>query len=295
MPGRPKGPWWKWKRDPLVVDAVLMYAQRGHGKRWSYLSNYTFGVWSRGEEGDVLVPVGKAYFGFTDEELLQIDQFVRRNTVERFGPVREVVAGRARGWYSKWHSKGCNARTDTDQALPCAFLGSIACVGTSLQGRPTGWKLSKPCLRRSRPGAARKRQNPRRDRITTGQIFVGAGQLAPATTRARQCLAPTDTEPDRHNDHALRPAEHREHPAQDRRARNLVNRFFGGPPLSVIFRLVLLSILIGVILEVMGLDPWNILDGLAGCSCGCGTWASTPYAGSGATFFLAPASSCRFG
>jgi DNA ligase-1 len=91
LPGRPKGPWWKWKRDPLIVDAVLMYAQRGHGKRSSYYSDYTFGVWTRGEASDELVPVGKAYFGFTDEELLQIDRFVRRNTVDRFGPVREVV------------------------------------------------------------------------------------------------------------------------------------------------------------------------------------------------------------
>jgi DNA ligase-1 len=91
VPGRPKGPWWKWKRDPMIVDAVLMYAQRGHGKRSSFYSDYTFGVWKAGEEGDELVPVGKAYFGFTDEELLKIDRFVRRNTVDRFGPVREVV------------------------------------------------------------------------------------------------------------------------------------------------------------------------------------------------------------
>src|SRR5689334_22076624 len=91
VPGRPRGPWWKWKRDPFIVDAVLMYAQRGHGKRSSYYSDYTFGVWTKGEDGDVLVPVGKAYFGFTDEELIRIDRFVRRNTVERFGPVREVV------------------------------------------------------------------------------------------------------------------------------------------------------------------------------------------------------------
>ena len=91
VPGRPKGPWWKWKRDPMVIDAVLMYAQRGHGKRSSYYSDYTFGVWSKGETGEALVPVGKAYFGFTDEELIQIDRFVRRNTVDRFGPVREVV------------------------------------------------------------------------------------------------------------------------------------------------------------------------------------------------------------
>ncbi|MFG1214803.1 cisplatin damage response ATP-dependent DNA ligase [Xanthobacter flavus] len=92
LPGRPKGPWWKWKRDPHTVDAVLMYAQRGHGKRSSFYSDYTFGVWTIGDEGeDVLVPVGKAYFGFTDEELKQIDAFVRRTTINRFGPVREVV------------------------------------------------------------------------------------------------------------------------------------------------------------------------------------------------------------
>ncbi|MBJ7446980.1 MAG: cisplatin damage response ATP-dependent DNA ligase [Brevundimonas sp.] len=87
--GRPKGPWFKWKRDPHVIDAVLMYAQRGHGKRSSFYSDYTFGVWT--EEG-TLTPVGKAYFGFTDEELKQIDKFVRDNTVDRFGPVRSVKA-----------------------------------------------------------------------------------------------------------------------------------------------------------------------------------------------------------
>jgi DNA ligase-1 len=92
LPGRPKGQWWKWKRDPMTVDAVLMYAQRGHGKRSSFYSDYTFGVWTRGEGGaDELIPVGKAYFGFTDEELIKIDRFVRRNTTERFGPVRVVA------------------------------------------------------------------------------------------------------------------------------------------------------------------------------------------------------------
>jgi DNA ligase-1 len=91
--GRPKGPWFKWKRDPFLVDAVLMYAQRGHGKRSSFYSDYTFGTWTTGEDGKrVLTPVGKAYFGFTDEELKQIDKFVRDNTLERFGPVRSVRA-----------------------------------------------------------------------------------------------------------------------------------------------------------------------------------------------------------
>jgi DNA ligase-1 len=91
--GRPKGPWFKWKRDPYLVDAVLMYAQRGHGKRSSFYSDYTFGVWADG----ALTPVGKAYFGFTDEELKQIDKFVRDHTVERFGPVRAVRADRGFG------------------------------------------------------------------------------------------------------------------------------------------------------------------------------------------------------
>ena len=93
VPGRPKGPWWKWKRDPFNVDAVLMYAQRGHGKRSSFYSDFTFGVWREGAGGDELAPVGKAYFGFTDEELGQLDKWVRNNTTNRFGPVREVSHG----------------------------------------------------------------------------------------------------------------------------------------------------------------------------------------------------------
>ncbi|CAH0338907.1 cisplatin damage response ATP-dependent DNA ligase [Rhizobium sp. CECT 9324] len=91
--GRAKGPWFKWKRDPMNADAVLMYAQRGHGKRSSYYSDFTFGVWTAVPgEGDVLVPVGKAYFGFTDQELEVLDRFVRNNTVDRFGPVRALRA-----------------------------------------------------------------------------------------------------------------------------------------------------------------------------------------------------------
>lgn len=97
LAGRPKGPWFKWKRDPHTVDAVLMYAQRGHGKRSSFYSDYTFGVWTGNEGAEELVPVGKAYFGFTDEELRQIDKYVRDNTVERFGPVRSVRADRQSG------------------------------------------------------------------------------------------------------------------------------------------------------------------------------------------------------
>ena len=85
--GRRTGLWYKWKRDPLTADCVLMYAQRGSGKRSSYYSDYTFGCWN--EEGELL-PVGKAYFGFTDEELKWLDRWIRGHTVQRFGPVREV-------------------------------------------------------------------------------------------------------------------------------------------------------------------------------------------------------------
>ena len=95
--GRPKGPWFKWKRDPFLIDAVLLYAQRGHGKRSSYYSDFTFGVWRAVDGEDQLTPVGKAYFGFTDEELKQLDKFVRDNTIERFGPVRSVTATKQHG------------------------------------------------------------------------------------------------------------------------------------------------------------------------------------------------------
>ncbi|HEX8374027.1 MAG TPA: ATP-dependent DNA ligase, partial [Geminicoccaceae bacterium] len=93
--GRVKGLWWKWKRDPLSIDAVVMYAQRGHGKRSSFYSDYTFGCWREGEggRGDELVPVGKCYSGFTDAELARLDRWVREHTVGRFGPVREVAPG----------------------------------------------------------------------------------------------------------------------------------------------------------------------------------------------------------
>jgi DNA ligase-1 len=87
VPGRPKGLWWKWKRAPLTIDAVLMYAQRGHGKRSSFYSDYTFGLW---REDGALLPVGKAYFGLTDPEIAFLDRWIRNHTVARFGPVREV-------------------------------------------------------------------------------------------------------------------------------------------------------------------------------------------------------------
>jgi DNA ligase-1 len=86
--GRKRGDWWKWKVDPLTVDAVMIYAQKGHGRRADLYTDYTFAVW----DGDKLVPIAKAYSGLTDKEIRQVDYFVKRNTLERFGPVRTVKA-----------------------------------------------------------------------------------------------------------------------------------------------------------------------------------------------------------
>jgi len=97
VPGRPAGQWYKWKRNPFLVDAVLVYAQRGHGKRSGLYSDFTFGVWRNTAEGEELTPVGKAYFGFTDDELTQLDKYVRENERERFGPVRSVIANADQG------------------------------------------------------------------------------------------------------------------------------------------------------------------------------------------------------
>jgi DNA ligase-1 len=84
--GRRRGDWWKWKIDPFTVDAVMIYAMRGHGRRANLYTDYTFAVW----DGEELVPFAKAYSGLTDEEIREVDRWVKLNTVERFGPVRSV-------------------------------------------------------------------------------------------------------------------------------------------------------------------------------------------------------------
>ena len=84
--GRRRGDWWKWKIDPFSVDAVLIYAMRGHGRRANLYTDYTFAVW----DGEQLVPFTKAYSGLTDEEIREVDRWVKANTIERFGPVRSV-------------------------------------------------------------------------------------------------------------------------------------------------------------------------------------------------------------
>ncbi len=91
LAGRPKGHWYKWKRAALTADCVLLYAQKGSGKRSSFYSDYTFGAWTEKDGQPFLVPVGKAYSGFTDAELAALDRFVRQNTIDRFGPVRSVT------------------------------------------------------------------------------------------------------------------------------------------------------------------------------------------------------------
>ena len=121
VPGRPKGPWYKWKRQPFNIDAVMMYAQRGHGKRSSFYSDYTFGVWMGGPDGEVLVPVGKAYSGFTDQELSKLDRFVRNNTVARFGPVREVVHTRDKGLVLEVLFEGLNRSTRHKSGVAMRF------------------------------------------------------------------------------------------------------------------------------------------------------------------------------
>ena len=146
--GRPKGPWFKWKRDPFLVDAVLMYAQRGHGKRSSFYSDYTFGVWKDG----ALTPVGKAYFGFTDEELKLLDKFVRDHTIERFGPVRAVRADRGFGLVFEVAFEGLQRSTRHKSGLamrfprinrirwdkPAAEADGIAALETLLAGMEAG-------------------------------------------------------------------------------------------------------------------------------------------------------------
>ena len=113
--GRRRGPWWKWKVDPFSIDAVLLYAQRGSGRRASLYTDYTFGVW----DGDTLVPVAKAYSGLTDAEIRKVDRFVRRNTQERFGPVRSVEPELV----FELHFEGIRESPGTRAGSRCGFHG----------------------------------------------------------------------------------------------------------------------------------------------------------------------------
>ena len=128
--GRVRGAWWKWKIEPYTVDAVIIYAQRGHGRRASLYTDYTFGVWDDG----ALVPFAKAYSGLTDAEIREVDRFVREHTVEKFGPVRVVEpVDRLRARVRRRSS----ARRATSQASRCAFRASRGCGPTSSRRTPT--------------------------------------------------------------------------------------------------------------------------------------------------------------
>ena len=245
LPGRPKGQWWKWKRDPHIIDAVLMYAQRGHGKRSSYYSDYTFGVWTTGEDGEQLVPVGKAYFGFTDEELLQIDRFVRRNTTEKFGPVRHVVH-----------------EPDQGLVLEVAFEG--------LQRSPrhkSGVAMRFPRINRLRwdkPPREADRLETLERMLKAETTHAEARQQPEAAIDAQRTGSPSalrhdyNARPDFARGRPSMPNDTRELPA----ANDGLYRFLGGSPLAVAFRLILLSILVGVVLAAIGFDPWNILNSI---------------------------------
>jgi hypothetical protein len=211
VPGRPKGLWWKWKRDPMTIDAVLMYAQRGHGKRSSFYSDYTFGVWTNGKDGDELVPVGKAYFGFTDEELQKLWPRARRRARARQrscdgGCVRRIAA---------LDPAQVGARDAFPSHQPPA-VGQAA-----RRGRPTG---------DTGEHLAKNRRRARTD-----------GHCGDALSRYL-CYRSTNSGAAMSN------------------GSNALHRFLGGPPLAVLGKLVLLSILIGVVLSALGLDPWNIVE-----------------------------------
>lgn len=111
--GRKRGKWWKWKIDPYTIDGVLIYAQKGHGRRADLYTDFTFAVWDK----DKLVPFAKAYSGLTDKELVEIDQWVKKNTLERFGPVRSVPAH----WVFELAFEGINRSTRHKSGVALRF------------------------------------------------------------------------------------------------------------------------------------------------------------------------------
>lgn len=121
LAGRPKGYWYKWKRAPYLIDVVLMYAQRGHGKRSGLYSDFTFGVWHEVDGENRLTPVGKTYFGFTDAELKKIDAYVRGNTIDRYGPVRSVTATQDEGLVFEVAFEGLSRSTRHKSGLAMRF------------------------------------------------------------------------------------------------------------------------------------------------------------------------------
>jgi DNA ligase-1 len=149
LPGRPKGPWWKWKRDPFIVDAVLMYAQRGHGKRSSYYSDYTFGVWTKAEDSDVLVPVA----GLLRLHRRGLLRSTAMSATQHRRALRPGARGGARsrpGLVLEVAFEGLARSTrGTNPVSPCASRASTGYAGTSRRAKLTGWKRSSGCWSRS--------------------------------------------------------------------------------------------------------------------------------------------------
>lgn len=130
---RESGIWWKWKIDPYTVDAVLVYAQKGHGRRASLYTDYTFAVWDSGLQGErKLVPFAKAYSGLTDREIAQVDAVIRRTTVEKFGPVRSVTPTMV----LKSGLKGLRGLPATGQGWPYDFLECCVFATTKKSTKP---------------------------------------------------------------------------------------------------------------------------------------------------------------
>ena len=166
VPGRPKGQWWKWKRDPFTVDAVLMYAQRGSGKRSSYYSDYTFGVWTRRRRWR-RAGAGRQGLFRLHRRGASADRPLRPAQHRR--AVRAGARGRARadirGWCWRSRSKVCSARPGISRASRCAFPASAGCAGTSRQARPTGWRRWSGCLPSQNQDAQQPPPPARRDRL----------------------------------------------------------------------------------------------------------------------------------
>ena len=134
--GPQKGDWWKWKVEPYSVDAVLVYAQQGHGRRAGLYTDYTFSVW----DGEALVPFAKAYSGLSDAEIRRVDRWIRQHTREKHGPVRVVDLN----WSSRSPSRGLGNLSATSRASPCGFLAS--CDGGRINPRTkrTLWRRFAP-------------------------------------------------------------------------------------------------------------------------------------------------------
>jgi hypothetical protein len=169
LPAGRRRDWWKWKVDPLTIDAVLLYAQAGHGRRSTLYTDYTFGVW----DGDTLVPVAKAYSGLDDKEILALDRWIRANTRERFGPVRSVRAEQV----FELGFEAVNRSSRHKSGIAVRFPASCAGATTSPPARPISW-----------PRCRRWRDEPQPGAAPAGRLVRGA-RLALAAVPARDVAA----------------------------------------------------------------------------------------------------------